>query len=577
MATSIEQLVSVRRLQVIAQDWTLVDKAGNWVPFRLNRCQRTLEEVYERQMDGRGYVRMNILKLRQGGITTWATAHGLAHTMFRRSNNLTIAHENDLPRAWLQRCRLWRDQTVCGPEATATQENALVFAELGSRYYVKSAQSTFAGMGDTLSFVHMSEVGSWDKTPVNVDPDKLLYDLGPAIPSGAVRRGTVIIRESTGKMQGDWWEKQWRAGKDDDDEYENVFLPWFLQEEYRLDDDAGDIRDLDSYEKDIVRWAKSAFDIELDKAQLAWRRDGIRQSPYHGNVDEWACRYPAYEEEAFLAPGLTIYTPEMRVKARATQRKPVWRGNVLATVGSPEHATFEANESGEMLTWEWPDENLHYVLGADCQWGRKQTADWDCLFVECLENGRTCAKVRGHWPMPTWARIIAAVGFKYNTCPVAPERNAQAGSAADGVLPALLGNTDTWRYPNVWVRTKEATIRPRVEDYGWWTDHTTKGEAIAFSQQRTLNGEFDWCDEQTIDQMATIIRHEDGALGAPKGSHDDDWMARLITGAVAHRQRAITELYAPPEPTRYTFTSMADRLEHMAGTEEEMDGPDSNV
>ena len=54
--------------------WHLSDKQGNWVPFRLRRCQRILNNEYERQMDERGFVRMNILKLRQGGVTTWCTA-----------------------------------------------------------------------------------------------------------------------------------------------------------------------------------------------------------------------------------------------------------------------------------------------------------------------------------------------------------------------------------------------------------------------------------------------------------------------------------------------------------------------
>jgi len=560
----IQALEDLESLEVYAQDWHLANKAGQWVQFRFNRCQRTLEEPYQRQMAERGFVRINVLKLRQGGITTWATAHGTHHVMTRRATGLTLAHEDKLPGVWLSRCRTWRDQTVCRPTATTTQRNELAFAGLGSRYYVGSAAGGFPGMGDTIGFLHLSEVGSWDKSPVMIDPDNVLFDLGPAIPTGSVRGGTVIIRESTGKIKGDWWHRQWTAGKDDADEFENIFLPWFLQEEYRLDDEAGEVRGLGEYESELVRWARSSFDIELDHAQLAWRRHGIRQSPYLGNVDEWACRYPAYEEEAFLAPGLAIYTPEMSRKARATQREPIWRGNVLATVCAPSDAQFEPNASGEMTVWEWPDSNLHYVLGADCQWGRKQTSDWDCLFVECLENGKLCAKVRGHWPMPVWARIIAAVGHKYNKCPVAPERNAQAGSAADGVLPALLGNTDTWRYPNVWVRTHEATIRPRVEDYGWYTDHVTKATAISFSQQQTLHDAFDWCDEQTIDQMGTIIRHEDGGFGSPEGSHDDDWMARLITASVAHHQRGVTELYSEPVPMGVPWRTQDERMRDLA-------------
>ena len=544
-----------------AHYWTLSDKSGKIVPFNLNRCQRVLDAEYERQMDERGFVRMNVLKLRQGGVTTWATGRATHFVHTNPSTALTLAHDDKLPPVWLARCRMWRDMTpeIIRPHVGTTQRNELSYDLMPSRYYVGSAGGGFPGMGDTIRYLHLSECGSWDKSPVHVDPEAVLFDLKPALPTGATQKGTVIIRESTGKLRGDWWSRTYEAAKSDDDEYVNIFLPWFLQEEYRRDDLADDILSLSDYEQGVVRLAKRDYDLSVDHAQFAWRRHEIRQSPFNGNVEEWACRFPSVEDEAFLAVGLAQYTPEMMRNARATQRDLIWRGNLFIE-GDPKDAKWTANDSGEVSIWREPDPRYHYVLGADCQWGKSQDSDFDSLFVECLETGEVCAKVRGKWPMHEWAAKIAATGYRYNICPVAPERNAGAGSAADGVMATLLGSIASWRYPNVWVRSKQKTLRPRVEDYGWWTDEHSKRDILAYSQLHTLEKSFDWADKHTIDEAGTIVRHDDDSIGAPDGMHDDDWMARIITACVAHRERGTTQLYVEPTPSVFTFRTVQERM-----------------
>jgi len=159
----------------------------------------------------------------------------------------------------------------------------------------------------------------------------------------------------------------------------------------------------------------------------------------------------------------------------------------------------------------------------------------------------------------------------YNECHVAPERNGQAGSAADGVMNALLGNVYSWRYPRIWIRSDDAALKGwKPEDYGWWTDNASKGQLIAFSQGQTDLGSFDWCNAEAVAQMATIIRRDDNTIGAPAGSHDDAWMSRLITAYVAQRLRGRTDLYVAPQPTEpFRMTTIGDRLAHMLGGDED--------
>lgn len=543
--------------------WTVRSKSRGRVPMTLTRAQELVEADYLCQMEDRGYVRQNILKCRQVGMSTYWTRKALLFAMHNEATTaFSIAHLLDLPIQWLSACRWNYAETprALRPEQTATQGLRLAFAN-DSRYYIGSAQGSFPGMGDTIQFSHKSEAGRWDKPPISKDPDEVLIPLAPTMPTGDDIYGSVDVYESTGVMVGDWWWRKWMSGKDDEDEYHNLFLPWFLVETYRRDDLVDDVLARSADEQVMAREAER-YGITLTDSQLAWYRHELRQPPYNGNESEFRAEYPATETEAFMSPGSSIYTPEAVKLARATcGREVVWKGNLHGTDKAPSQAQRVKNPYGECTVLEYPDPRLHYVIGADCMWGRRKENDWDYLHVECLETGKVAAWLKGQFLMSEWAWKIAAMGFWYNTCTVAPERNAQAGSASDGVIATLLGTVVNWRYPNLWVRSPDMRLRGfRPQDYGWLTDHATKGQLIAFSERETMNGGFDWADSEAVDQMATIIRHADNSIGAPEGMHDDAWMSRLITAMVAHRVRPNTNLHIEAKPQVFVPTSIERRL-----------------
>jgi len=225
----------------------------------------------------------------------------------------------------------------------------------------------------------------------------------------------------------------------------------------------------------------------------------------------------------------------------ATVRPPVWKGNILPGV-NPSEYQIRGIPNGHLQIWEQPQDELHYAIGADCMWSLKgDDVDYDVAFVECLETAKVCAKMKGRYPQVHWAKMLAALGHHYNTCPLAPERNA---TTANVLMPILLGLADTWSYPNIWIRSDDVALKGyRPQDFGFLTTDTTKGEIISFCQSQNLNGAFDWADADTVDQMVAYIKDEKNKFTAPPGAHDDDLMARMITAYVAHRLRPMTDLY----------------------------------
>lgn len=555
--------------------WTIGTKSQGFQPFRINRGQIIVDDEFERQWSDRGYVRLNILKARQQGNTTYCTRRALKYTMHRSGvTALTIADKKETPSEWLTRCsRNVAETPTClmYPQERVQAGHQIAFKN-GSRYYIGSAQGGFPGVGDTVHFLHLSELCWWDKPPISKDPEEVLFPLAPAIPSGDDIRGSVVLRDSTGQMVGDWWHRAWIEGKRDDSEYVNIFLPWFLIETYRREDMADAVTGLSKFEQELVRQA-AGFGVDLDHSQIAWYRN-VLVSEFHGNTDECRAAYPANEDEAFMAPGLTVYKPHHILAARKTEGEPIWRGDILGDA-SPELAKMDPNGAGECKIWDHPDPRYHYVLGADCQWGKKKEADWDVAYVECLETGRVVAKCKGQYPLEVWGWKIAALGHKYNECPVAPERNGQESGKGETVMAALLGQDGRpWRYPNVWVRSDDTKLKGWMpKDYGWWTDHHTKGQMIATSLNGTLDGSFDWRDKEAIDQAQTIIRHEDNSIGAPVGLHDDDWMARIITGELARRVRPGVDLYVEAMPGK-AWDDLTDTEKRVLEHVERMDAAD---
>lgn len=547
--------------------WTIKTKSQGFQPMSLLPAQLIMDNEYEKQMSERGFVRMNVLKCRQVACTTWSTRKALKYCMHNDAvTALTIAHETGLPGKWIAECKRHVEQTpsfLC-PELKSSPGGSLTFSN-GSSYGIGSAQGGFPGMGDCLHFRHHTEMGRWDKPPISKDPDEVLIPLDPATPTGSDIKNTVQIYESTGVMKGDWWHGKWMRGKEEDDEYVNVLLPWFLVPTYRRDDLAKDILEYTKYEQWTIKEAMR-HGVDISRAQMAWRRHRIRQKPFFGKEPEFRAEYPVDENEAFMAPGETVYTHEQVDLARVTTREPIWRGQLLGNA-KPDAANWRENgSSGDTWVWEWPDKRYHYVLGADCMWGDSLGADWDVLYVECLETGRVVAKMRGRYQMVDWAWKIAAMGYKYNECVVAPECNAKASTDAAGVFATLRGTVTNWAYENIWVRSDNVKLKGyRPEDFGWHTSHTSKGQLITFSQEETNMKGFDWCDDQCVDEMATIIHHADMSIGAPKGSKDDCWMARLITAMVAHRVRPSTSLYTIPTKETWKLNDLSHKIKIQLG------------
>lgn len=542
--------------------WSLSNKTGQNSRFVPNRAQRRFLASFKQQKAKGKPIRTKGIKCRQCGGSTLGSAVSLHRTQTHKGwNGLTLADKQDLPAQWLRRCKKWHEQTpnALRPHVAATNAIELYFDQMGSRYFIGSQGGKTPGMGYTLHTFHGSEMANWS------DPSTTLDDIMPAIPQSP---NTLIFLESTGEVTGDWWWQSVQTSLRGEDDYDVVFIPWFLVEEYRRDDLVETVTTFSDREQEIIRIAASEG-VEIGKPEIAWRRIGLAGEPYHGDEDAFDSKFPNTVDEAFLAPGRVVFLRAQVDAAQTTVRFPEYCADLLHKSGNdPYNWTLDRGATGALSVWEEPDSRYHYVIGSDQMWGkvtvsrvanRERDLDYDVAYVECLETRKVCARLRGRYDLRAWAMYLASLGKWYNWATLAPERNGT--ESANILMPILLGNAALWRYPNIWVRTDDIGLKGhRLEDYGWYTDTGSKADLVAYAKMASLDGSMDWADDGAVAEMRAWIHDDKGRMTSPEGMHDDCLMARMITAYVAHRLRPTAELYQEPEKSVFRFTSMRDRL-----------------
>ncbi len=259
-------------------------KQGAIRKLELNAAQKFVHDRLEEQLKTTGRVRALIVKGRQQGVSTYVEARfywKVTHNSGARA--FILAHLEDATRNLFSIMKRFHDNCPYPVKAHEGRANAreMLFDRLDSGYHVGTAKSRGVGRSDTLQYFHGSEVAYWANAKEHMSGVlQAVADLG----------GTEIILESTSAgAQGLFYKlcDDARAGRSD---YQLVFVPWFMQGEYRREPPQGFA--LTAEEEDYKRAHR------LDDAQMCWRRAKIYET---GNIWTFRREYPATVDEAFHA------------------------------------------------------------------------------------------------------------------------------------------------------------------------------------------------------------------------------------------------------------------------------------
>ena len=275
-------------------------KTGAIEPFVLNRAQLFIHERLEAQIERTGKVRALILKGRQQGCSTYVGArfyHRCTHSSGLRVFILT--HEDAATQNLFEMVDRYHDHCPAAVKPSTGSANAkeLNFDRLDSGYKVGTAGTKGVGRSSTIQLMHGSEVAFWP----NADSHAAgVLQAVPDVP------GTEVILESTANGLGNLFHQRWRDAENGTSDYIAIFVPWYWQDEYRVDVPPDFLPDAEE-----EKYAKL---YGLDEGQLAWRRGKLAELK---DPLLFKQEYPATAAEAFQTTGHDSYIPpDLILKAR---------------------------------------------------------------------------------------------------------------------------------------------------------------------------------------------------------------------------------------------------------------------
>lgn len=487
-----------------------------------------------------------VCKSRQQGMSYVTQGTVFWKTLFtERCNTLVISHnpgsaENLLAmskRAYDQ--MPWWMRPEAGGEARRYMfferkrpEDNIVDPGLNSRIWVDAAnkEGGVAGISFSIRVLHLSEISSF------ADPDTLTDGIFPTLNYD----DELAIIESTGRGRRNFFYRFWKEVRTSpqDFEWDTLFVPDYVVSYHFMPLAPGETLERTKEEDLIAQKAQEEHGLTIRDGYFKERRHSIRQYlATSGSADKFHQERPAFEAEAFIPTGLGAYP---RDKLREIELEdccpPELVGEItlagddvtpVVTISAYDRETNcpKSDCPGARLSvWEKPQVGREYYLGADCAMGI-EGGDYSCIQIFKLplrcEPTEQVAEWHGWIGTRPFARVIAALGYWYNTCEIAPEAN-DVGREVIGTLNLELS------YPNWYIWRVPDKRKNTVTNFlGWKTQANTRESIISTGIDAVVQG---WCKLHSLPLLEEMMDFADDGDGRIEGDdgHDDRVFGMLI-------------------------------------------------
>lgn len=501
----------------------VVDKNQKTMPFFLNEVQHDFINTLNQAIEDFSNeiipeISLLVLKGRQQGFTTLVTAYQLSCSILNRNfQGYTLADKSDNAEAIFQNKAKFPYGQL--PEALKPTEKfnnrkQLLFEKINSSWAVDTATKD-VGRSRTVNFFHGSECAFWKD---GIAP--IQAALGEAF-----TRNCIKIYESTANGYNDY-QQMWDSGV-----HINCFYEWWRTKEYRINFPSEDTKRefLDAIDKksgwiwERLRWLKD--EIKLESEQLYW---------YYNKYDKYIDKdlikqeYPCSPREAFLLSGKTVFDTE-KLLARQLQiknRKPLKVGYFRFDYDGLKITNIQwvNDRNGYIRIYQLPNtpQVTKYCIGGDTA---GEGSDSFTAHVLDAKTGIQVAVMEHQFDSDQYARQMYCLGKYYKDALIGIEANFDSYPIKE--LQRL-------GYQNQYVREVADTYTGKKEKrFGFRTTRITRPTIISRlveivrDETDTLN------DYDTIEELLTIIKNEQGKVEAPEGLHDDHMMGL----AIAHEVR----------------------------------------
>lgn len=481
-------------------------KTGQVIVLKPNKIQKVVIEKVLEKLENEEPIRFIILKARQQGVSTiiealiywWTTTH-------KGQQSKIIAHNTDTSEYLYSMFRTYYDNCLPAfqPNTKYNTRNDITFDNeaspekgLKSQIDTATAENTGTGRGQTVQWLHASEVALWPKG------QEIVAGLMQAVP---LLKGTAIFLESTANGIGDYFHTTWEAAQRGESTFEPLFFPWKIHEEYSIKPPRH-FR-LTTEEKKVRK------EHNLTYGQIYWRRKKMLE--FVGDEKRFYQEYPLTDTEAFLASG----NPRFNTTKLEEMRQKCYDGQEIELI-EKEKIIPKVMEGAPLKVWFHPQDGHDYVIGADVAEGINE--DFSVATVMDKGSHTTVARFRGDIEPSDFGEYLALLGRWYNHALIGAEINNHGLTTVQRLRDV--------GYDNIYRR--ELGIDERYEEYtsklGWRTDVRTKPLMIDGLSEAISTDQIKDYDKIFIRECMTYIRDLRGRTNAQEGQHDDTVVSTAI-------------------------------------------------
>lgn len=279
----------------------------------------------EKSKDG---LLMNVLKIRQVGITTLGTAGLVMHRVITRPHiRALVGSDIESQAGYLFRMadRMYKNlPSFVRPSRAQTdggsfvKDREMVFSNASSLKTVwgKTTRGALSESGGTKGNIargmtfpvwHISELATWE------NPEQLDTAFLPGIP---VHSTTLGLLESTAELADDWWHRQWETTKKGIGRFTNVFIPnYAVASKYSAtpregwEPSATTLAWIDKAVRESPQWFDGRT-IRPTREQAYWYESTRAYYEEKGDLGGFFKEYPSDDEECFRYAGSAVLTLE---------------------------------------------------------------------------------------------------------------------------------------------------------------------------------------------------------------------------------------------------------------------------
>lgn len=299
-----------RELPIRADVWWLIEryikidtKEGDIVAFELNDAQIALYKELCLQRRRGERMRINILKARQLGMSTFIAALYIILTLLvpgQRAVVVADIAENakkifEKYQFMYQSLPEWIKEVI-PLKADNAHELVVAYGARKSSIRVVTV-GDHAGRGTTCQYLHLSEVAFWK------DIKSVIKSLNQTV--STKNAYSIIIYETTANGVNEY-KNMYDNAVGGNSSFKAVFYPWFLDKDYRMDYNGFKLM---PHEEKLVK------ELHLDLTQIAWYR--FKLNEMEGDLNSLKQEYPSTPLEAFITTGSSLFPMDLVLKRKS--------------------------------------------------------------------------------------------------------------------------------------------------------------------------------------------------------------------------------------------------------------------